>query len=130
MYLFYKVILKKGKSPNKEINIRSTEKKSSHIRYIISSLSPFILFLAEFIKDNTISNTSVVIGTVLFVVIGLVLIVKEENGILYNLFYIPYHVLSVKTKDGKELIIISKKKDLTGYIQVFQLDKKVYKEWN
>ncbi|MDO8642600.1 MAG: hypothetical protein Q7R76_03350 [Candidatus Woesearchaeota archaeon] len=130
VYLFYQVILKKSKNQDKEINIRSTEMKSSHVRYIISSLSPFILFLAEFIKDNTISKTSVVVGSIIFIVIGLVLILKEENGILYNLFYIPYYILNVKTKDGKELIIISKKQYLTGYIKVSQLDGKVFKEWN
>jgi len=129
IYLFYKVIMKKRKNADKEINIKSIEKKSSHIRYILSSLFPFILFFAEFIEDSTISNTSVIVGTIFFIILGFVLIFKEENGILYNLFYIPYHIFNVKTKDGKELILVSKKQDLTGYLKVYQLDKKVYKEW-
>jgi len=129
IYIFYRVIMKKRKNADKEINIKSIEKKSSYIRYMISSLSPFILFLAEFIKDNTISNTAVVVGTILFIVLGVVFIFKEEKGILYNIFYLPYYILNVKTKDGKEIVIISKKQDLTRYIKVYQLDKKVYKEW-
>ena len=58
------------------------------------------------------------------------LILKAENGILYNIFYLRYNILNVKTEDGKEIIIISKKENLTGYVEVFQLDKKVFKEWN
>jgi len=128
--IFYIGILKKGKNPDKEFNIKSTEKKSSYIRYMIGSLSPFLLFFSEFIKNNQISNTSMIVGTILFIIIGLILVFKDETGILYNLFYIPYHILNVKTKDGQEIIIVSKKQNLTRYIKVFQLDKKVFKEWN
>lgn len=130
LYLFYGVILKKRKNPDKEINIKSIERKSSHLKYIISSFTPFLLFLAEFIKDDSISNTSVIVATTLFIIMGLVLVFKEENGILYNIFYFPYHILNVKTRDGKDFVVISRKQDLSGYLKMSQLDKKVYKEWS
>ncbi len=130
VYLFYIVILKKTKSPDKEFNIKSSEKKATQIKYIVMSLLPFMLFFGEFFNNNTISLWSVIIGTIFFIVVGLILVMKEETGILYNLFYIPYNILNVKMENGKEIIIISKKNNLTGFIKVYQLDKRVFKEWN
>ncbi len=130
IFIFYKILLKKPKIPNEQFNIKDTSKKSAYIRYMIGSLSPFILFITKFINNNQISNTSAILGTSFFIIIGLILILKDETGILYNIFYLPFHILNAKTKNGKDIIIISKKENLTGYIKVFQLNNKVFKEWN
>ena len=130
IFLFYKVILKRTKSPDKEFNVTSSEKKAAHTKYVVGSLSPFILFLGEFVKDNNISLLSVIVGTIFFVIVGLISIIKEETGILYNIFYVPYNILNVKTNNGKEMIILSKQSSLSGFIKVYQLDKMVFKEWN
>ena len=128
IFTFYKIILRKPKVANEQFNILGTNKKSAYIRYMIGSLLPFILFITKFINNNQISNTSAILGTSFFVIIGLILILKDETGILYNIFYLPFHILNAKTKNGKDIIIISKKENLTGYIKVFQLNNKVFKE--
>lgn len=128
--VFYLILVKKNRTADRELNIKSSSKISGHFKYIIGSLSPFALFIAEFLQNNQISKISTVIGTIFFVALGLILIFKDEDGILYNLFYLPYNMLTVQTKDGKQAIIISRKESLSNYVKVNQLDKKVFKEWN
>lgn len=130
IFLFYKLILKKTNSPDKEFNVKNSEKRAGHIKYVIGSLSPFILFLGEFVMDNNISVLSVIVGTIFFIVMGLISIFKEETGILYNVFYLPYNILNIKLSNGKEIIVLSKQNSLSGFIKVYQLDKMVFKEWN
>ena len=131
IFLFYYELLKNGKNHDKEINVKTSKKSSGHLRYIIGSFSPFILFLVDFItKAQQVSNTSTIVGTAFFILMGFILVFKEETGIMYNIFYWPYQILTVTTKQGKECVIITKKDSLSGHIKVTQLDKKVFKEWN
>ena len=128
--VFYFVLLKKRKNPDKELNIKKSEKNSGYLKYTIGSLSPFILFLVEFINNPQLSKASIIIGTAFFIIMGVILVFKEETGILYNLFYLPYHTLSVTTKEGKTYVVVTTKEKLSGYIKVNQLDGKIFREWN
>src|SRR3989344_1476577 len=120
IFLFYGVILRKRKSPDKEINIESTEKASSYLQYSLGAISPFLLFLSELLKDASFSKSTAIIGTMLFIITGLMLVWKDERGILYNIFYIPYQILIAKTREGRELTIISKRLYVNGYIRLVQ----------
>lgn len=128
--LFYSILLKKRNSPDKEFNVKKSEKNSGYLRYAIGSLSPFVLFLAEFINNPQLSKVSIIVGTIFFVIMGVILVFKEETGILYNLFYLSYHTLLVTTNEGKEYTVVTTKEKLSGYIKVNQLDRRVFREWN
>ena len=127
-FVFYGYLIRKPKKPDREIAISNTERVSSYLKYVISSLSPFSLFIVNLYNGES-SLIVIILGTAIFVIILLILIFKDEKGILYNLFYLPYHILSSTTKEDKQITIISRKPEIDGYTKVHQLDKEVFKEW-
>jgi hypothetical protein len=126
---FYKIINRKRKNPDREFKIISSSKHSNYFKYAIGSLFPFILFIGEFFKNGKALEVEILIATIIFLIILIILIFKDDKGILYNLFYLPYHFLEIKTKNAT-YILISKKESLTNYVKSVQLDKMVFKEWN
>lgn len=128
--IFFGDLVTKGKKHDKEIFVKSCQKNSKHLVYIISSLSPFLLFIIEIWRDTNYYDSAVLITSIMFVLVGFVLVFKDEEGILYNLFFIRYNVLTIKDKQDNEKMILSNKDSLSGYIKVNQLNRKVFKEWN
>jgi len=118
--IFYHYLIKREKY-EKEIFIKSSEKDSKYMQYFVGALSPFILFLIEFIRDTQIYNDGIIVGTIVFILLGFIFVCKDEYGILYNIFLIRYKILRVKTKDEKDFIIITKKDNLSGYTKVTRL---------
>lgn len=128
--VFFFVLLRKQKHPEKEINVKTSEKKSNYFREVIGVFPPIILFLSDFLDKSESSMARGIIGTVFMIIIWTVLIFKDGKGILYNIFYLPYHILDVTTNDNKRYVIITKKDHLSGYTKLNQLDREVFKEWN
>ena len=119
--IFYFILDKKRKNPDKQVKIFTSTKHSNHIKYVVGSLSPFLLFIVEFFNDTIVVNIGIIVATIMFILIAIILIFKEDTGILYNF-------LDVKTDKGN-VTIISKKDSLTNHVKTIQLDKKVFKEW-
>jgi len=128
--IFFKILIRNRQNFDKEIFIKSSKKDSRHLLYVFGSLSPLILFLVEFVKNKIPYETTSIIGVTFFVLIGILLIYKDDEGILYNLFFIFYKISKITDKKGFEKIIISKKDTLSGYIKVNQLNKNIFREWN
>ncbi len=129
LIIFYGFLIKKSKQHDKEILIKNSEKDSKYMQYFVGSLSPFIMFFIELLRQNKTYDASIILGSIVFVVLGIIFIFKDEYGILYNLFFIPYKLLNVIEKNNN-LIVISKQDHLSGHVKVNQLNKKVFIEWN
>ncbi|GAF87564.1 unnamed protein product, partial [marine sediment metagenome] len=130
IFVFYKILIKTSTHPDKEIKVNDSKKQAGHFKYILGSLSPFILFIITLISDKNISNVSAIVGSIFFTILAIILIFREESGILYNIFYLPYNILEIATEKGSNILIITKKDNLYNYVKVKQLNRKVFKEWN
>ena len=128
--IFFGNLVGRKEKHDKEIFVKSSQKNSKHFVYMVSSFSPLLLFIIEIWRETSNYNSAVLITSIIFVLIESILMFKDEEGILYNLFFIKYNVLTIRDKNDNEKIILSSKDSLSKYIKVNQLDGKVFKEWN
>lgn len=118
-------LVKKKKSQDTELFVKNSKKESKHLISALGSISPFLIFLLEIFKDSTLYIPALITATLFFILTGIILTFKDEYGILYNLFFIRYNILSVEDK-----IIISNKGSCSGHVKVNQLNKRIFKKWN
>jgi len=128
--VFFGDLVRKKDKPDKEIFVKSSQKNSKHLVYTISSLSPFLLFVIEIWRETNYYNPAVLIASITFFLIEFILVFKDEEGILYNIFFIKYNVIAIKDKENNDKVILSSKDSLSEYVKVNQLNKGVFKEWN
>jgi len=124
--IFYGLIKNKETSDT-EILVKNTKRDSRYAIYFLGAISPFLTFLLEFLLKNSSEfyMPSIIVSTILFSLGAVVLIFKDEYGILYNVFFLRYNFLSIGDK-----VMISDKNTHSGYVKVIQLNNKVYKKWN
>lgn len=123
--VFFKLI-KLNNSPDKEFLIKDSRRDSRYFMYFIGALSPLLVFIPEiYIKSQNIQMFSLVIASLIFIFGGMILVFRDDNGILYNLFFLKYHIITFHDKS-----IITKYPFHSGYIKVSQLNNRIFRAWN
>ncbi|MBU0963063.1 MAG: hypothetical protein KKD48_04130 [Nanoarchaeota archaeon] len=119
-------LIKNKKSADCEILVKSSKKDSKYAIYFLGAISPFLTFLLDFfLKNSELHIPSMIVATSVFILGGIILIFKDEYGVLYNLFFLKYHFILVQDK-----IIVSNQEAHSGYVKVTQLNNRVFKTWN